>query len=53
VAPLEDLRNERCPSTFYDHSRNNSSVWHDVRTCENLANLRASRARRLAQAASR
>ena len=29
-------------------SRNNSRVWHDVRTCGNVANLRASRARRRA-----
>jgi hypothetical protein len=50
---LKTCRNERCPVTFYDHSRNNSSVWHDVRTCGNVANLRASRARRRAQAATR
>jgi predicted RNA-binding Zn ribbon-like protein len=49
---LKTCRNENCPATFYDHSRNNSSVWHDVRTCGNVANLRASRARRRAQAAA-
>jgi predicted RNA-binding Zn ribbon-like protein len=38
--------NPQCPSTFYDRSKNNSGVWHDVRTCGNAANLRASRARR-------
>jgi predicted RNA-binding Zn ribbon-like protein len=49
---LKTCRNQRCPVTFYDHSRNNSSVWHDVRTCGNVANLRASRARRRAEAAT-
>lgn len=39
-------RNERCAVAFYDRSKNNSGVWHDVRTCGNVANLRASRARR-------
>jgi predicted RNA-binding Zn ribbon-like protein len=39
-----------CPCAFYDRSRNNSRVWHDVRTCGNVANLRASRARRRAAA---
>ena len=43
---LKRCRNTQCGSTFYDSSRNNSSVWHDVRTCGNVANLRASRARR-------
>lgn len=35
-----------CSSAFYDRSKNNSGVWHDVRMCGNAANLRASRARR-------
>src|SRR6478672_7478412 len=47
---LKVCRNPTCPCTFYDHSRNNSRVWHDVRTCGNVANLRASRARRKAAA---
>lgn len=33
-------------------SRNNSSVWHDVRVRGNAANLRASRLRRKQQAES-
>lgn len=47
---LKVCRNPACPCAFYDHSRNNSRVWHDVRTCGNVANLRASRARRKAAA---
>ncbi|WP_072802940.1 CGNR zinc finger domain-containing protein [Rhodococcoides yunnanense] len=43
---LKRCRNEVCGSAFYDRSRNNSGVWHDVKTCGNIANLRASRARR-------
>lgn len=43
---LKRCRNHRCGSTFYDRSKNNSGVWHDVKTCGNAANLRASRARR-------
>ncbi len=35
-----------CSSAFYDRSKNNSGVWHDVKMCGNAANLRASRARR-------
>ncbi|HZZ48143.1 MAG TPA: CGNR zinc finger domain-containing protein [Pseudonocardia sp.] len=46
---LKVCRNHRCAGAFYDRSRNNSGVWHDVRTCGNVANLRASRARRRAQ----
>ncbi|MCV7420000.1 CGNR zinc finger domain-containing protein [Mycobacterium yunnanensis] len=41
-------RNPKCAAVFYDRSRNNSGVWHDVRVCGNAANLRASRARRQA-----
>ena len=47
-ARLKVCRNPACPCAFYDRSRNNSRVWHDVRTCGNVANLRASRARRKA-----
>ncbi|WP_242660910.1 CGNR zinc finger domain-containing protein [Mycobacterium alsense] len=43
---IKRCHNPRCASTFYDRSRNNSGVWHDVKTCGNAANLRASRARR-------
>ncbi|MCC3769607.1 CGNR zinc finger domain-containing protein [Streptomyces sp. UNOC14_S4] len=43
---LKSCRNDRCAVAFYDRSRNNSGVWHDVRVCGNAANLRASRARR-------
>lgn len=46
---LKRCRNEACGSAFYDRSRNNSGVWHDVKTCGNVANLRASRARKKAQ----
>ena len=35
-----------CDTTFYDRSKNNSGVWHNVKTCGNAENLRASRARR-------
>lgn len=45
---LKECRNPGCPCVFYDRSRNNSRVWHDVRTCGNVANLRASRERRKA-----
>nr|WP_242660373.1 CGNR zinc finger domain-containing protein [Mycobacterium mantenii] len=43
---IKRCNNHRCGSTFYDRSRNNSGVWHDVKTCGNAVNLRASRARR-------
>jgi predicted RNA-binding Zn ribbon-like protein len=46
---LKLCRNEACGSAFYDRSKNNSGVWHDVRICGNAVNLRASRARRKAQ----
>ncbi|HEY4456284.1 MAG TPA: CGNR zinc finger domain-containing protein [Pseudonocardiaceae bacterium] len=42
---LKVCRNPRCRVAFYDRSRNNSGVWHDVRTCGNAANLRAHRER--------
>lgn len=43
---LKLCREPACASAFYDMSRNNSGVWHDVRVCGNAANLRASRLRR-------
>ncbi|WP_066952734.1 CGNR zinc finger domain-containing protein, partial [Streptomyces lushanensis] len=43
---LKLCRGAGCRSAFYDMSRNNSGVWHDVRICGNAANLRASRERR-------
>ncbi|GAA1647564.1 CGNR zinc finger domain-containing protein [Kribbella alba] len=43
---LKTCRNPRCQVAFYDHSRNASGVWHSVRTCGNVSNLRAHRARR-------
>ncbi|MET0704432.1 MAG: CGNR zinc finger domain-containing protein [Mycobacterium sp.] len=46
---LKLCRDPKCAAVFYDRSRNNSGVWHDVRVCGNAANLRASRARRQAQ----
>ncbi|BBY23533.1 CGNR zinc finger domain-containing protein [Mycobacterium stomatepiae] len=43
---LKQCHNDPCESTFYDRSKNNSGVWCNVKTCGNVANLRASRARR-------
>ncbi|MGO9924940.1 MAG: CGNR zinc finger domain-containing protein [Mycobacterium sp.] len=43
---IKRCHNHHCASTFYDRSKNNSGVWHNVKTCGNAANLRASRARR-------
>lgn len=45
-ARLKTCKNDLCRGAFYDRSRNNSGVWHNVRTCGNAANLRASRERR-------
>ena len=45
---LKICRNPVCGTAFYDRSRNNSGVWHDVLTCGNTINLRTSRARRRA-----
>ncbi|KOV58123.1 CGNR zinc finger domain-containing protein [Streptomyces sp. MMG1121] len=45
---LKTCRNPRCRAAFYDRSRNNSGVWHDVKSCGNAANLRAYRARQRA-----
>jgi predicted RNA-binding Zn ribbon-like protein len=38
--------NPACGAAFYDRTRNGSRVWHDAKTCGNVMNLRASRARR-------
>jgi len=43
---LKLCRNPVCGSAFFDRSKNNSGVWHDVKVCGNAANLRASRARK-------
>ncbi|MEU3183162.1 CGNR zinc finger domain-containing protein [Streptomyces sp. NPDC006923] len=43
---LKVCRNPECRVAFWDSSRNTSAVWHDARTCGNIANLRNSRARR-------
>jgi predicted RNA-binding Zn ribbon-like protein len=43
---LKQCHRHGCDSTFYDRSKNNSGVWHNVKTCGNAENLRASRARR-------
>jgi predicted RNA-binding Zn ribbon-like protein len=47
---LKVCREPGCQSAFYDASRNSSGVWHNVRTCGNTANLRASRTRKKARA---
>jgi predicted RNA-binding Zn ribbon-like protein len=47
---LKICHNERCGTAFFDRSRNNSGVWHDVQVCGNAINLRASRARRRQEA---
>lgn len=46
---LKTCRNPHCAVAFYDRTRNNNGVWHDVHACGNAANLRASRARRRAR----
>ncbi|WP_187976558.1 CGNR zinc finger domain-containing protein [Mycetocola sp. JXN-3] len=43
---LKVCRNPECGVAFYDRSRNSSGVWHDALVCGNVANLRASRARK-------
>jgi predicted RNA-binding Zn ribbon-like protein len=43
---LKLCNNVDCRAAFFDTSRNNSGVWHDVTTCGNTANLRAFRERR-------
>jgi predicted RNA-binding Zn ribbon-like protein len=46
---LKACRNSPCSVVFYDSSKNQSRVWHNTADCGNLANLRASRARRRVQ----
>ena len=43
---LKLCHNADCRCAFFDTSRNNSGVWHDVSTCGNTANLRAFRERK-------
>ena len=43
---LKLCHNAECRAAFFDTSRNNSGVWHDVSTCGNTANLRAFRERK-------
>ncbi len=43
---LKTCMNPSCGAAFYDLSRNGTRVWHDMKTCGNAINLRASRARR-------
>jgi predicted RNA-binding Zn ribbon-like protein len=43
---LKLCHNVVCRAAFFDTSRNNSGVWHDVSTCGNTANLRAFRERK-------
>jgi hypothetical protein len=45
---LKICRSPVCKTAFYDRSRNNIGVWHDVHVCGNAINLRTSRARRRA-----
>jgi predicted RNA-binding Zn ribbon-like protein len=45
LARLKTCANSPCGAAFYDTSRNGSRVWHDVKTCGNVVNLRASRTR--------
>jgi len=47
---LKACMNPSCGAVFYDLSRNGTRVWHDMKTCGNTMNLRASRARRRATA---
>lgn len=49
---IKTCRNPRCAVAFFDRSRNNSGVWHDVKVCGNAANLRAYRARQRATRAT-
>ncbi|HEX3791332.1 MAG TPA: CGNR zinc finger domain-containing protein [Pseudonocardiaceae bacterium] len=49
---LKLCREAGCRSAFYDASRNGSGVWHNVRTCGNIANLHASRSRAKSRAAT-
>jgi CGNR zinc finger len=42
---LKLCRNSHCGVTFFDRSKNNSRVWHDVSKCGNAANVRSFRVR--------
>ena len=42
---LKTCRETLCRAAFYDRSRNNGRVWHDVHTCGDAVNLRAYRDR--------
>ncbi|MCW2144117.1 Conserved protein containing a Zn-ribbon-like motif, possibly RNA-binding [Actinoplanes cyaneus] len=46
LSRLKTCMNPACGAAFYDLSRNSTRVWHDMKTCGNPINLRASRARR-------
>jgi len=46
LSRLKTCRNPACGVAFYDLSRNSARVWHDMKTCGNVMNLRASRARK-------
>jgi hypothetical protein len=43
---LKVCPNNWCQVSFYDRSKNNAAVWHNSTTCGNIANVRASRARK-------
>lgn len=47
VRRLKVCPNEWCHVAFYDRSKNRSAIWHDPSSCGNVANVRASRARKL------
>ena len=49
---LKLCRESGCRSAFYDTSRNGSGVWHNVRSCGNIANLQTSRARKKTRTAA-
>jgi predicted RNA-binding Zn ribbon-like protein len=49
---LKLCREPGCRSAFYDTSRNGSGVWHNVRSCGNIANLHTSRARKKTRTAA-
>jgi hypothetical protein len=46
IERFRSCANPACGAAFYDRTRNGSRVWHDAKTCGNVMNLRASRARR-------
>ncbi|GAA4906730.1 CGNR zinc finger protein [Actinomycetospora succinea] len=48
---LKTCANHACRAAFYDGSPGATRTWHDVKTCGNTANLRASRARRRTRSA--